>query len=280
MIVLWSANFVVAKSVVLEMPPLLAGGLRMSLAALFIFPVYLWEGRRVRRHRWSLADVPSLVGLGLVGIAGNQVCFLVGIKRTSVAHGAILFSLTPVLVLLIATALRHETITTRKIAGMAIAVAGVLVLQLGGNEGRGASLSGDALVLAATLAFALMTVFGRPASVKLGSITVNTFGYVSAGLLLLPVVIWESSRFDFASLSTSAWAGLLYMAVFPSVVCYLIYYYALSYVAASRVAALTYLEAPLATLLAVPVLGENVTYSVVSGGALVLAGVWLTERGG
>jgi drug/metabolite transporter (DMT)-like permease len=280
MILLWSANFVIAKFAVSQFPPVLAAGMRMMLAAIFILPVYFWEGRKVRAHRWTRADLPVLVGLGMLGLAGNQVCFLIGIQRTSVAHAVIVFSLTPILVLLIASALKHESITSRKITGMLVAAAGVVVLQVGPDQTRQATLTGDALITAGTLAFAMFTVFGRPASVKLGSITVNTFGYVSCGLALTPITIWQASKFDFSAITPAGWASVVYMAIFPSVVCYTIYYYALSYLAASRVAALTYLEVPLATLMAVPALGEDVTYAVVLGGLLVLAGVWLTERSG
>jgi len=278
MILFWSANFAIAKFAVAQIPPLLLGGLRMTLAAIFIVPVYIWEGRNLRAHRWTKSDLPTLIGIGMIGLAGNQVCFLVGIKRTSVSHAVILFALTPLLVLMIASLLKHESITRRKLLGMAIAAAGVLTLQLMPGESRQASLTGDLFILAATLAFALFTVFGRPASVRLGSITINTFGYVACAIALLPVTIWEASRFDFSTVTPGAWASLLYMAAFPSVVCYTIYYHALSYMAASRVAALTYLEPPLATLLAVAWLGENVTYAVLVGGVLVLAGVWVTER--
>ena len=279
MILFWAANFVVAKHTVTEIPPLLTAGLRMILATVFILPIYIWEGRRVRAHRWSWSDLPAILGIGVIGIAGNQVMFLLGIKRTSVAHAAILFALAPVMVLLLATALKHERISLRKVTGIAIAAAGVLTLQLTGGQGGEASAAGDLLVVAGTAAFSLFTVFGRPCSARLGSIAVNTIGFAGCALALLPITLFEASRFDFGAVSSLGWAGLLYMAAFPSVVSYLIYYYSLTRMPASRLAALTYLEPPIATLLAVAVLGENITYSVLTGGGLVLAGVWFTERG-
>jgi DME family drug/metabolite transporter len=69
------------------------------------------------------------------------------------------------------------------------------------------------------------------------------------------------------------------MVLFPSVVCYLIFYYALRHMAASRLVALAYLQPLLATLMAIVLLGERVTPAVGAGGALVLAGVWVAERG-
>jgi drug/metabolite transporter (DMT)-like permease len=69
------------------------------------------------------------------------------------------------------------------------------------------------------------------------------------------------------------------MAIFPSVLGYLIYCYALTQMPASRVSAFAYLQPLLATILAVPMLGESVNGSLTGGGTLVLIGVYVTERG-
>jgi drug/metabolite transporter (DMT)-like permease len=96
--------------------------------------------------------------------------------------------------------------------------------------------------------------------------------------MLAPITIWASIGFDWTRVSAAGWLGLIYMAAFPSVVCYLIYYWALTYIPASRVSSFSYLQPPIATLLAVPLLGEPVTVWLALGGALVLLGVFLTER--
>ncbi len=279
MIFFWALNFTVGKVAVREFPPLLAAGLRLLVSAVLILPLYFWQGSRLRTNRWSLSDVPLLFGLGAVGIAGNQILFLLGIKRTSVAHASLLFGLAPIFVLLIAAIIGQERISLRKSIGLGIAFTGVIVLQGSAASGGGATVSGDLLILGATLAFSLFTVFGKNTTVRLGSITVNTFGYVISALALAPLTIWESRGFDFSSISAAGWGSILYMGVFPSVVSYVIYYYALGYLAASHVAALVYLEPVLAILIAIPLLGESVTSSVAAGGALVLTGVWVTERG-
>jgi drug/metabolite transporter (DMT)-like permease len=69
------------------------------------------------------------------------------------------------------------------------------------------------------------------------------------------------------------------MAILSSVVCYLIYYYALSHVPATRVAAFSYAQPVIAATAGLAILNEPVTASVAMGGLLVLAGVWLTGRG-
>ena len=90
MVVFWSGNFIVGKLALREFPPLLVAGLRITLAGLFMLPVY-WRGSaRHQGPRWSRTDVPMLVLLGLFGVTLNQFFFVLGLSRTSVAHSAII----------------------------------------------------------------------------------------------------------------------------------------------------------------------------------------------
>jgi drug/metabolite transporter (DMT)-like permease len=208
----------------------------------------------------------------------NGLFFVTGLHRTSVAHSSILMGMTPLFVLLIAAGIRLEKMTASKIVGMLIAIGGVVVLSHTPSKVSGATLTGDFFVLLAALSFALFAVFGKRATVSHGSVTVNTFAYLGGGLMLSPITVWQAWQFSFSGLSLTAWASLLYMALFPSLICYLIFYYALTFIAASRVSTFGYLQPPIATLLAVILIDEPVTKALVAGGALVLTGVYVTER--
>jgi drug/metabolite transporter (DMT)-like permease len=108
---------------------------------------------------------------------------------------------------------------------------------------------------------------------------VNTFAYVGGGLALAPLTVWQAAGFPFERVTMAGWVSLLYMAVFPSVVCYLIYYHALTHMMPSRVSSVSYIQPVLATLMAVILLGEHVTPSLVLSAAVILFGVYLVERG-
>ena len=275
---LWSLNFVIAKFAVREIPAIVAAGLRTSLAGLLIAPIYFWERRSKGVTSWTRSDVPILLLLGAFGVALNQVFFVIGISGTSVAHAAILIGLTPILVLVLASAIGQESIRVAKLIGMAVALAGVAALQFAPSKAAGTSLRGDFFIFLAAITFALFTVMGKRVASSFGSITVNTFAYVGGSLMLLPVTMWQSSGFAFGGVSWTAWASVAYMAAFPSVLCYLIYYYALGHISASRVSAFSYLQPLLATVLAIPFLGEYPTSGLVLGGSLVILGVVLAER--
>ena len=97
--------------------------------------------------------------------------------------------------------------------------------------------------------------------------------------LMAPVTLWQSAGFDFRAVPLSAWAAVFYMALVPSVICYLIYFYALAYMEASRLAAFSYLQPLLATVFAIFILHEHVTLALVVSGLVIFGGVYITERG-
>ena len=279
MTLLWASNFIVGKIALREFPPMLAGCLRITFAAAFIAPIFLW---RQWNTSWFNPDLSKLALLGLFGVTLNQMFFLAGLSRTSAVHSVLMIAMTPIYVLLIAVIIKQEQISVRKAVGMAIALGGVAILNVlpaAAAPGSAPTLLGDFLVFLGAVTFALFTVFGKNVTARYSSVTVNTICYLSGALAIAPLTLWQAHDFPFARISTTAWTSLLFMALFPSVVCYLIYYYALSYIPASRVAAFSYLQPVLATILAVLTLGERVTLPLLAGGAVIFSGVYLTERG-
>jgi drug/metabolite transporter (DMT)-like permease len=278
MVLFWSANYSIGKIALREFPPLLAGGLRCALAAAFILPAYFLQREA---PSWEMRDAPFLLYLGFFGVTLNQLFFVIGLSRTSAAHSALIMGMTPVFVLLFAGAIQQERLTAQKAAGMLIALGGVAILNAlpAGAEGARPTLLGDFFIALAAMAFALFTVMGKKISLRHSAVTVNTFGYVGGALALAPLTLWEARGFSFGRVSLAAWSSLVYMALFSSVISYVIYYHALGRITASRVSAFNYLQPIVATLLAVAALGERVTLPVVAGGAVIFSGVYLTERG-
>lgn len=278
MVLMWSANFIIGKYALREVPPLLVVGIRMIGSGLLMLPIYAGYCRRIGSAGWTRRDLPLLTGLGLMGVGLNQLLFVSGLSLTSVAHAAVMIGLTPMLVLLLAAWYGLERLSRTRLAGMLIALSGVGVLQVNSAGARGATFLGDMLIFGAGLTFAVFTVRGKATMGRVGGIVVNTFGYVGTGLALLPLTLYLSRNFDYGSVSLVAWASIFYMASFPSVIGYLIYYHALERIPASRLSAFAYLQPLIATLLAIPALGEYPSRSLLMGGLLVLAGVFVAER--
>jgi drug/metabolite transporter (DMT)-like permease len=282
MVAFWSGNYIAGKVALREFSPLLLAGLRIGFAGVMMAPVYAWERSRPagKPAAARIGRPTRLLLLGLSGVTLNQVFFIVGLSRTSVAHAAILIGLTPILVLVIASLRGQERITAHKALGMAIALAGVAVLKLfEPATGTGATWLGDFAILLAGLCFALFTVFGKEVTGQYSTITMNTYAYVGGAVALLPLTLWEAARQPLAHIGTGAWLAAIYMALFPSVIAYLIYFHALAHMTASRVSAFSYLQPVFASVMGFAILGESLGAPVIAGGVVILTGVYLAERG-
>lgn len=275
MTLIWALNFIVAKAVARHLPLVTLAALRTVVAGLCVLPVFLVKGE----GRWRKSDLPAMLVLGVCGVALNQIFFVMGVGQTSVAHAAIIAALAPVQVLLLAALRGQERLNAMKLSGLAVAFAGVALLQLAKSGGAGASARGDLFIYLSCLLFAGFSVYGKDYSQRLGTFTMTGFAYMLSGIVMLPVVWFTGRDLAWSQVAWTAWAGILYMASCSSVLAYLIFYYALAWVPASRIAAFSYTQPVLASLLGWLLLNESLTGIVMGSAALVLAGVLLVERG-
>jgi drug/metabolite transporter (DMT)-like permease len=251
---------------------------RFSLAGLFY--AALVARQRVampRRDLWGLA------ALGVVAIPVNQGFFLWGMARTTPGHGALLYALTPIFVFLLARWRLGEQVTRRKVAGIATAFAGVVVVLLGrgalGLAGARDGLLGDLMILLAVVAWAVFAVGGKVYAERYGVRTMTGVAITIGTLVYLPIGLALSDRSAFERLSPAGWGSVAYLVVLTSIVAYLIYYWAMKRTDASRVAIWSNLQPVFTAALAWAIHGEPITPTFLVGGAMVLAGVILTERG-
>jgi len=224
------------------------------------------------------------VQLGFFGVAINQVCFTVGLNYITVGHSALIIGTGPISILLIARALGLEALTLQKMLGMVLAFAGVAVLAAEhGLSLRSGTLRGDLITLAGSLGFALYTVLGKRVAGRYDSVTMNAYNYLVGGILIVPFAVYQAVRLSrsggWSAVVWPGWAALIYMAAIASVLGYLLYFWTLRYLTASRLGAFGYLHPVITTLLGIGLLGERLTLSLVVGGGLVLAGIYLIEWG-
>jgi drug/metabolite transporter (DMT)-like permease len=278
LLLLWSTNFIFARLALRELPLALVLGFRFVFSAVGMLPVVLvsrrsaaWQG-----YEWKWSEAPALLSVGLLGLVGNQVLFVIGISMTSVAHAGVITALSPVLVLVGSALFGLERITRLRIVGLLTAAAGVVLLQFSRGAGGEATRKGDAIMLLSVFVFAAFNLLGKPIVERVGSLRMNAITYSAAGLLALPLALWNMHGGAHASLL--AWMGVVYMAVGSSVAGYLIYAHALRHLPASRVSVVVYLQPLVVSVLAILLLGERPGAGFLPAAALVLTGVYVVER--
>lgn len=293
----WSLNFIFGKVGLRYWAPLTLASFRIELAALLMLPVYLIHRRWFRpprgprpadppghAARWKAREIWTFAQLGFFGVVVNQVGFTVGLNYTTVGHSALIIGTNPISILLLAWALGLEALTLKKLLGMAVAFAGVAVLAAEhGLSLQSGTLRGDLITLAGSLGFALYAVLSKRVAAVYDSVSMNAYNYLTGGILLLPLVVYRAAGLarsgGWSAVRWEGWAALAYMAAIASVLAYLIYFWVLRYMTASRLGAFAYLHPVLTTLLGIALLGERLTHSLLMGGAMVLVGVYLIESG-
>lgn len=289
MVLSWAFNFIFGKLALQSFDPLTLAAFRVELAAIVMVGTYLalparWHvaiAGAGRPTRFARRDLWTFAQLGLLGVVLNQMLFTVGLSQTSVGHSSLIIGMGPIHVLLLARLMGLERLSPTRLLGMGLSFAGVMLLASErGLSLRVGTLRGDLITLCGSLAFSLYTVRGKRVAAQYDSLAMNLYNYLAGAIAILPLAVWRGTKLDWAAVSWKGWLGLAYMSVFASVVAYLIYYWALRHLSASRLAASSYLMPVLATTLGILLLGERITAHLVVGGALVLLGVYLSERRG
>lgn len=276
--VCWAANIVAGKEALTGFAPLALAQLRV-LGAAFVYGILFLAYRpravlRLTSREWLL-----MVWVALNGVTLNQLFFIGGIARTSVAHTGLIVALGPIMVLVLACLMRLESLTAWKFAGMLVAFAGVAILSAEkAGRSNGGFLAGDLILLAGSAVFAYYTILLKQVAERLDALTLNALTFGIGALLMIPMGASAVVDVRWSTLHVKAWGGLAFMVIMGSVVPYLLFVFALSGLAASRVAAFNYLQPVIATSLGIWLLSERLSSKVIVGGILILLGVFLTER--
>jgi drug/metabolite transporter (DMT)-like permease len=277
MLVLWSGNYVAGKIALRTLDPITLVCLRLQLAAFIMLAIYF---SRRERQPLRLRDAWPFLYLGFFGVVVNQGLFTVGLNYTTSDHSAVLIAIGPIIILLLARALKLEALTVAKVVGMAISFVGVYLLETEqGSPAHSPLLLGDIITFGGVIGFSIYAVLGKRLAARYDSIAMNTFNCVAAALLLLPLTIRQVIHLDWHSVGQGGWLGMVYMAVGSSVAAYTIFYWVLRYMTASRVGAVSYFQPVIVILLSMALLGERPSRMLLEGTTLVLLGVFLAERG-
>lgn len=274
---LWGFNYIAIKLALREMEALSFITVRNVVALLVLLGIFL-----ATEHRWTVRpiDIARLLLLGVVGVTINQLTFNVGVKYTVVANASLLIATSPIFGLFLGTLLERERISRRRWLGVAGALLGVgLIIAGGQSQFRFGldSLAGDLLILAAAASFALYSVLGRPILKFYTPLQLTLYGSLIGVPLILPVTASTMVAQPWTGISTLAWSMTLYGGFLMSITGVL-WYRSVGKIGASRALAFMYLVPFFATLSAVLVLHETLSWLQLAGAVVALLGV-NTARG-
>lgn len=273
--VLASICYPIAKFGLQSIEPFTFAFYRFCLASLVLLIISYFTNRGVPIER---KDWPRIILLGVLIIPINQTLFLLGQSMTAAGHGAFIFATTPVWIFVLAIIHLREKSSWRRVLGIVVALAGVFVIMLAGSiEVSTDYLWGDLIILVSVMGWAYYTVLGKPLVQKYGAIRVTALSLAIGSVLYFPFGLYRATQFDYSQPTMAAWGAVVYMALGMSVVVYVLWYWVLKRMDASRLTVYHNIQPVIATTIAWLALGEQITTAFLIGGAIVLSGVILAE---
>ena len=269
----WAAIFVRLAG---EAPALTIAAYRLLIAATLLLLIVLIASARGRLSLPPRSTLPLLILSG-VFLAGHFWSWFASLERTSVASSVVIVGLQPLLGALIAYAVLHERPTSREYGGLAVAIVGLICIAAT-DLARGIEFFiGDLLALLAALFVAVSQTIRRKTRDDTGALPYSAVAYTAAAVTLWIAVLIV--RPSIAGFGADAWAFIVLLALIPQLIGHTSINYALGHLRVVTVGLAILGEPLLATLYAIPVLGETPPVGVLVGGPLIVVGVALGLSG-
>jgi O-acetylserine/cysteine efflux transporter len=264
---IWGFHFVVIKTIVGEIPPILYAAIRMSLVAAVMAPFL----------RWRTGLMGPVLAAGLCFGAFNYALMFSGMRLATASSAAIAMELYVPFATVLSIVFLGEKVGWRRALGIAFAFAGVALIALGrpgGDDGEPLGL-GVALVALAAFTEAVGAILVKRARGFRPQELLAWFSLMGVACLWPTSALLERGHFT-ALAAVDPWllaGAVLYSAVGASVLGHTIYYWLLQRLPVSQVAPSALLTALLAVAFSVAFLGDPVTPQFAIGGAMTLTGV-------
>jgi drug/metabolite transporter (DMT)-like permease len=276
--VLWGGSIVAQKMALGSFSAVEASVLRDVGGLAILLATWWWqEGGVIKINGPDL----RLLGLLGLGVLGNHLLILMGLKYVSGAVGGVIIGSSPVVTALLSAMLIRDVPLRAVWAGAGLSFAGVGLVSVAGFQAVGEQpLLGSTLVFLGVVSWALYSIGSRAVMERVSALTVNWTTLLVATALQLPLLWTDRKMLDAgtASVTMSDWLALGYLVVFATAVAQQAWLFGVKGVGPSRASVLGNLTPVAAIGLSALILNESVGLIEGIGIVLILAGVWVVNR--
>jgi drug/metabolite transporter (DMT)-like permease len=268
----WGSSFFWTKIALRSFAPAAIVWARMGIAALALGIVLTATRTSLPRHP---AVYARLAGLSIVNVTIPFTMVTWGQQFTGSALASILSSTTPLFVFAIAVvALTDERFTWLRLAGTAVAFAGIIFLlaATGRGHGRPTSVAGAAAVLASSAVFGCGNILSRHVTRQFSPL-VTAFLQAAFGCIFeVPILALTGER-PFPSVTAASLLAVLWLGIMGSALTYVLYFRLLATLGSTRTSINTYLQPVVGVILGVTVLGETLPVRSILAVVIIFTGV-------
>ena len=294
-VAIWGASFIATKVTLQDVHPVTIVWVRFTIGVVILGAAVILRRQFALppRKEWGYFAL-----LGFLGITFHQWLQSNGLQTSEASTTAWIVSTTPVFMALLGWLVLKEGLGLMKTLGIALAFVGVLLVS---SKGDLASISvgkfgasGDILILVSAVNWAVFSILSRR-GLKAYPASLMMFYLMALGWMFTSILFFAGPSFgtssvqfihdflsgpgfgDISNLTVNGWIGILFLGVFCSGLAYIAWYDALQALSTAQTGVFLYIEPLVAVVVAAIVLGEEITWISLLGGAIILFGVWLVN---
>ncbi len=276
------SNLIIGRPAVETVPPWTLATLRWVLTCAILSP-FVWP--LLREHKTAIRTQWRIIAL--LGFLGMWICgglVYVALQHTTAINATLIYTASPVLVVLLAALLARRALPVTQALGVALGVAGVFTVVLKGDPSALLRLrfnAGDLGIVVAAISWAIYSLLlKRPAFERIPTTAAFFVIALAGGILLLPAAAFELALGAPFPTTARAWASIGGIVLFSSILSFGTYQYGVKTVGPSVTSVFMYLLPCYGVALAAIFLGEELHAYHAAGLALVMLGIVLATGQG
>jgi len=247
------------------------------IGATFLFWLVSFFGPK---EKIQLQDFPRIVAAALFGVAINMLTFFKGLSFTSPISAAVIMVTTPIIVLILSAIIMKEKIRARKIIGILMGLFGTGFLILYGKSVGNASnaMLGNFLVFINAVSYALYLIVVKKLMDKYNAFTFVKWIYTFGLLMVIPFGWSEAQAIQWHTLPTMILWEVGFVIVFTTFLTYLFNLVSMRELKPTTVAVFIYLQPLFATIFAMSLGKDHLTWVKAASAVLIFTGVYLVTK--
>jgi len=274
---IYGVSFTIAKDVMpLYIKPFGFIVLRVSGAVFLFWLISL----SIPKEKIVYNDFIRIFFMAFFGVALNMLTFFKGLSLTTPINGSVIMTTTPIIVLIFSFIILRDTITTRKIIGILLGMAGAITLITYGPKADFNAPDikwGNFLVFINAASYGLYLIVAKPLLKKYHPFHLIKWMYLMGFVMVLPFGFAEVLQADWGSMPLYALYKIGFIVFFTTFLTYLFNIMALRYLKATTLSVFLYLQPLVATIYAIIVGSDMLTAIKLLAAALIFLGVYLVS---
>jgi drug/metabolite transporter (DMT)-like permease len=275
----WGATFIAGRQVSQNHGPFTIAFLRFAMASVLLLSLtWLKEGRL---PPVSLRQIPLITLLGMTGIFAYNVLFFKGLSLIEAGRAALIVATCPAFIAIASALFLREKLAPMQALGIPLSILGAAVVISNSNLARivaGGVGRGELFILGCVLNWVAYSLLGKVVMRRLSPLVSVSYSALVGAIALAVPALYDGLTQTVRHASLLDWTSIAYLAVFGTVLGFVWFYQGVQLIGTTRAGLFINFVPISAVILAFFLLQEPITWSLAVGAALVLSGVYLTNR--